>query len=478
MAILIKDLYCEICELQFDKKAVFNIHLSFVHGKNQLKIKEEEEVLLCEDKSINLVTDFWAPSHEKYTVANKFTSANLEIKKISNTDAKYVTETQSTSQTLEGHDSTLEFINSIEFCDEVTPKLETKEEPFEPDNGVKKELTEIKDEFQNSEPCSSFQSTRSSSSLEIFAVQPKAIPSTSSNSLQSKSKETEIEIIDIQKTSDAKDKLKEHQKKRQKDYLLPTKNTFKYLKYQDGLLFCRLCSESFSSKSELINHIKKWENGGCGKRNKSAQPDIDKEKDIFDLEEGTPPKVIPCQLCNKFFRFKSQLPIHFKEDHGKSFKYLKYQDGLLFCRLCSESFSSKSELINHIKKWENGGCGNRNKSAQPYIDKDIMDLEVNTPSTILCPLCNKFLKFKSQLPIHFKEDHGSEPICTFCMKVFQSREELSEHILITSCFDRHQRRKKKVQTAKIIDLDRPNVFNEEASLKKQKTSDVEIVDLD
>ena len=55
--------------------------------------------------------------------------------------------------------------------------------------------------------------------------------------------------------------------------VLPTKSTFKY---QEGLLFCRLCSESFSSKPELINHIKQWENGGCGKR--SAQPDIDKEK--------------------------------------------------------------------------------------------------------------------------------------------------------------------------------------------------------
>ena len=58
IAILIKDLYCEICELQFDKKAVFNIHLSFVHGKNKLNIKEE--VPLCGDKSINYVTDSWA----------------------------------------------------------------------------------------------------------------------------------------------------------------------------------------------------------------------------------------------------------------------------------------------------------------------------------------------------------------------------------------------------------------------------------
>ena len=138
----------------------------------------------------------------------------MEIIKISkatvNPDAKYVSETQSTSQKLDEHDSTLEFINSIEFCDEVTPKLEAKEEIFEPDNDKNKESIEIKDllgrsvgEFQNSKPSSGFQSTRFSSSLEIIAVQPKAITSTSSNSLQSKSSETEIEIIEIQKTSEA-----------------------------------------------------------------------------------------------------------------------------------------------------------------------------------------------------------------------------------------------------------------------------------
>ena len=99
-------------------------------------------------------------------------------------------------------------------------------------------------------------------------------------------------------------------------------------------MFCRLCSENFSSKPELINHIKKWENGGCDNRNKSAQPDIDKEKDTLDLEEGTPPKVIPCQLCNKFFRFKSQLSIHFKEDHGSE----------PTCTFCMKVFRCRQEL--------------------------------------------------------------------------------------------------------------------------------------
>lgn len=96
----------------------------------------------------------------------------------------------------------------------------------------------------------------------------------------------------------------------------------------------------------------------------------------------------------------------------------------MYCRLCSESFSSKSELINNIKQWENGGCVKRNITAQQVIDKDkeVEDLEV---ITYRCQLCNGRFNFKSQLNIHFKEDHGSEPTCTFCMKVFRCRQELS-----------------------------------------------------
>ena len=31
--IIIRDFFCEMCSLQFDKKAVYDIHMSFVHKK-------------------------------------------------------------------------------------------------------------------------------------------------------------------------------------------------------------------------------------------------------------------------------------------------------------------------------------------------------------------------------------------------------------------------------------------------------------
>ena len=38
--VILSDLYCEKCSLQFNKKYVFDLHLSLVHGK-EIKVKTE-----------------------------------------------------------------------------------------------------------------------------------------------------------------------------------------------------------------------------------------------------------------------------------------------------------------------------------------------------------------------------------------------------------------------------------------------------
>ena len=37
--IILRDLYCEKCTLQFDKKNVFDLHLDLVHGE-EIKVKK------------------------------------------------------------------------------------------------------------------------------------------------------------------------------------------------------------------------------------------------------------------------------------------------------------------------------------------------------------------------------------------------------------------------------------------------------
>ena len=45
----IKDFYCLRCSLQFDKKSIFDMHLSIVHGE-RIEIKEEE--VICKNNQI------------------------------------------------------------------------------------------------------------------------------------------------------------------------------------------------------------------------------------------------------------------------------------------------------------------------------------------------------------------------------------------------------------------------------------------
>ena len=42
MEVLMRDLYCYECSLQFDKRYVFDVHLSVVHGE-KLEIKQESD---------------------------------------------------------------------------------------------------------------------------------------------------------------------------------------------------------------------------------------------------------------------------------------------------------------------------------------------------------------------------------------------------------------------------------------------------
>ena len=43
MEVTWRDWYCYKCSLQFDKKSVFDLHLSLVHGE-KLEIKEEQKI--------------------------------------------------------------------------------------------------------------------------------------------------------------------------------------------------------------------------------------------------------------------------------------------------------------------------------------------------------------------------------------------------------------------------------------------------
>ena len=52
---LLKDFFCQLCAIQFGKKAVFDMHLSLVHKKTQ---EDDEKEPLDSDKNISLKQSF------------------------------------------------------------------------------------------------------------------------------------------------------------------------------------------------------------------------------------------------------------------------------------------------------------------------------------------------------------------------------------------------------------------------------------
>ena len=54
-----KELFCEVCKLQFDKKSVYDIHLSFVHGQKKPNIKSENDEQVSQENLVRNILDIF-----------------------------------------------------------------------------------------------------------------------------------------------------------------------------------------------------------------------------------------------------------------------------------------------------------------------------------------------------------------------------------------------------------------------------------
>ena len=50
--LILKDLFCELCDLQFDKKSVYDIHMSFVHKKRKIKDESVNEQIVAKREKV------------------------------------------------------------------------------------------------------------------------------------------------------------------------------------------------------------------------------------------------------------------------------------------------------------------------------------------------------------------------------------------------------------------------------------------
>jgi hypothetical protein len=141
-----RDWFCKLCQLQFDKKVVFDLHQKLIHGIDSIKLirVKEKEAKLCtensftanrstllERKNKKYMHDIWVPSHDKHATATCAT-ATRDITEVPESNA--VGSSTKVSESCHTTSTNLEianFVSSISFDDEknLDIKVEQKYDP-------------------------------------------------------------------------------------------------------------------------------------------------------------------------------------------------------------------------------------------------------------------------------------------------------------------------------------------------------------
>ena len=117
-------------------------------------------------------------------------------------------------------------------------------------------------------------------------------------------------------------------------------------------------------------------------------------------------KLVPCRICPRTFRNKSELLMHEKSHKGNTEKYLKPKHESK-CPHCEKVFREKGNLKKHIS------------SVHDKLRK------------FQCHLCDSTFTDSTPLRIHLKR-HKADPIkqfnCDICDKSFKIEDELKVHV--------------------------------------------------
>jgi len=148
----------------------------------------------------------------------------------------------------------------------------------------------------------------------------------------------------------------------------------------DGRFLCSICNQTFSSKSNVKKHEKKFCKSGYIKINSEDQRRVANENGKF-----------PCRKCNQEFKTKPIVKIHEKKS-CKGEEALAKIKGISSCRYCNQTFSFGSNKLRHEKI-----CKKRPEGVKP------LDQEGNKP--LKCNECDKAFSHQRYLKAHMKSFH-------------------------------------------------------------------------
>ena len=361
----IRDLFCEQCKLQFDKKIVYDIHLKIVHKKDTIKLQDSRNDIPIETRC--------KPVNDISTVHEENRQPTCEL-------CGYVPTTKNKYRERQDHLARVHFKDKI---DKFVPKCRPYKCPEIDCLYVGKDNQSILRHFTGKHDILRKWLKEALSTKEIV---------NSSDSIQNVNSviiEPLPKCIFCDTTFSNHFLLKEHQKK-----------------FHEGkkLHKCLTCDFKTSFKRNLVNHIEAVHEGkkphkcwicdySCNRKNNLKQhiskvhegkkpymcsicdyicyrPYTLKEH-IAEVHEGKKPR--KCTLCNVEFRLKVNLIKHYATIHEgkKPFK----------CTLCDLSFIRERNMFCHIASIHEG--------KKPFK----------------CTLCNYKSSTKSNVRKHVKSSH-------------------------------------------------------------------------
>ncbi|XP_041669533.1 zinc finger protein 436-like [Cheilinus undulatus] len=151
---------------------------------------------------------------------------------------------------------------------------------------------------------------------------------------------------------------------------------------------CHLCDLRFNRRDNLQHHLTRLHPNGVAK--------LEKQREV---------QAWLCAVCGKTFNCRSRLKTHEVIHSGvKPHR----------CDLCPKAYMRTNDLEHHKKVVHVDG------GAEPQRS-----------SSLLCDLCGKEFKCKSQLAVHFQSHTGERPhLCDICGRKFSRQYQLKRHKIL------------------------------------------------